>query len=543
MSVVYVLTIPILEDGDDATVEQLRKRAKWDNDDYVCRGLIHNDFKLTLKHLKEELNLIELVIYALRSPSGYNDNKGKRKHHNNTRDDPNKKAKSTCWKCGKTGHIKRDCKGVNVGNTANSSGTKGLVDGSSNSLKGHNMFNKSLQIYYVTYVSEAYFVQDDDIAWWVDSRATVHVCKDRCWFKTYESLNDGYILHMGNESITLGHRRGCIDLRFTSRKIISLFNVLHVFNIRKNLVSNSILNNCGYKQVIESNKFVLSKHGVFIGFGYLSNQMFKLNIINDNIASAFMSTFKLNDSILWHARLGHVHFKRMQDMSKDGMELYMKNREHERIILESFEHGLLIWPMIEENGMTRTKKHAKLFATKKIQADCDLMATNIILQGLPSDVYSLVNHHRVAKDLWEIVQLLMQEKFQVNTKFLNSLPPEWCKFMTDVKLIDSGLAVPVFKQGDDPIDAINKMKSFLSTVVTSRFLTTNNQLRNYSNPRQQATIHDGRVTVQPLQMRPNSNVACSSRTRANTSGIGGRTLGEQRVVKCFNFQKEGHIAR
>nr|GEX06415.1 zinc finger, CCHC-type [Tanacetum cinerariifolium] len=63
---------------------------------------------------------------------------------------------------------------------------------------------------------------------------------------------------------------------------------------RKNLVSSSVLNNCGYKQVIESNKFVLSKH-------------------------AFMSTSKLNDSILWHVRLGHVHFKRMQDMSKDGL--------------------------------------------------------------------------------------------------------------------------------------------------------------------------------------------------------------------------------
>ncbi|GKF82126.1 hypothetical protein Tco_0243782 [Tanacetum coccineum] len=58
--------------------------------------------------------------------------------------------------------------------------------------------------------------------------------------------------------------------------------------------------------------------------------------------------------------------------------------------------------------------------------------------------------------------------------------------------IDSGLAVLVFKQGDDPTDAINKMMSFLSTVITSRFPSTNNQLRNSSNPIQQATIHDGR---------------------------------------------------
>ncbi|GJY20012.1 hypothetical protein Tco_0392578 [Tanacetum coccineum] len=65
--------------------------------------------------------------------------------------------------------------------------------------------------------------------------------------------------------------------------------------------------------------------------------------------------------------------------------------------------------------------------------------------------------------------------------------------------LDSGLTVPVFKQGDDPIDAINHMMSFLSAVVTSRYPTTNNQLRNSSNPRQQATINDGRVTLQPVQ--------------------------------------------
>ncbi|GKA76576.1 reverse transcriptase domain-containing protein [Tanacetum coccineum] len=109
--------------------------------------------------------------------------------------------------------------------------------------------------------------------------------------------------------------------------------------------------------------------------------------------------------------------------------------------------------------------------------------------------------------------------------------------------IDSGLAVPVFKQGDDPIDAINKMMSFLSTIVTSRFPTTNNQLRNSSNPRQQATIHDGRVTVQPVQGRQSSFAAGTSGTRANISGIGGNNSGQQRVVKCFNCQGEGHMAR
>ncbi|GJR54989.1 hypothetical protein Tco_1405510 [Tanacetum coccineum] len=40
MSVVYVLTTPIPEDGENATMDQISKRNKWDSDDYVCRGLI-----------------------------------------------------------------------------------------------------------------------------------------------------------------------------------------------------------------------------------------------------------------------------------------------------------------------------------------------------------------------------------------------------------------------------------------------------------------------------------------------------------------------
>nr|GEY38741.1 hypothetical protein [Tanacetum cinerariifolium] len=67
--------------------------------------------------------------------------------------------------------------------------------------------------------------------------------------------------------------------------------------------------------------------------------------------------------------------------------------------------------------------------------------------------------------------------------------------------LDLGLTFPVFKQGDDPIDAINHMMSFLSAVITSCYPTTNNQLRNSSNPRKQATINDGRVTLQPVHRR------------------------------------------
>nr|GFC46757.1 hypothetical protein [Tanacetum cinerariifolium] len=103
---------------------------------------------------------------------------------------------------------------------------------------------------------------------------------------------------------------------------------------------------------------------------------------------------------------------------------------------------------------------------------------------------------------------------------------------------ETGLVVLVFQKGDDPIDVINHMMSLLTSVVTSRYPATNNRLR--TNPRQQATINDGRVTIQPIQGRQNHMSAGSSRPFA--SGSGG-TSGRQRVIVCYNCKGDGHMAK
>ncbi|GJW93592.1 hypothetical protein Tco_0173264 [Tanacetum coccineum] len=146
------------------------------------------------------------------------------------------------------------------------------------------------------------------------------------------------------------------------------------------------------------------------------------------------------------------------------------------------------------------------------------------------------------------------EQFQVNTKFLNTLPAEWSKFVTNVKLVKDLHTTNVdqihaylqqherhanevlFKHGDKLIDAINHMMLFLTSVITSRYLAANKQLRTSSNPRQQATIYDGKVTVQPVQGRQTTFTAGTTRTY--TPGASGSNSRKQKTDKVLLVQAQ-----
>nr|GEU52915.1 hypothetical protein [Tanacetum cinerariifolium] len=143
--------------------------------------------------------------------------------------------------------------------------------------------------------------------------------------------------------------------------------------------------------------------------------------------------------------------KDMYDSWKSIMELYLMDRPHGRMIIESVENGLLIWPTIKENRLTRPRKYSELTPAEAIQAGCDVKATNIILQGLPPE-------------LW-----------------------------------------------------------------------------NLSNPRKQATINDGRVTLQPVQGRQISFV--TGNTVTYTPGTSGSDSGKQSTVICYNYKGEGHMSK
>nr|GEV62075.1 retrovirus-related Pol polyprotein from transposon TNT 1-94 [Tanacetum cinerariifolium] len=241
-------------------------------------------------------------------------------------------------------------------------------------------------------------------------------------------------------------------------------------------------------------------------------------------------------------------------------------RQHGRMILESVKNGPLLWSTIEENGVTRVKKYSELSTTEAIQADCDVKATNIILQGLSQEqereckLYDKFDKfayrtRESLRDFYLRFSLLLNdmniynmklEQFQYASQAPSSTPlsikypPNYFQSsvnhnvyiasssipqiehaltvhqQTEFSSSDVRLVVLVFQKSEDPIDAINHMMSFLTAIVTSR------------------------VTIQPIQGRQNSMTAGLS--RAYTSGSSG-TSGKQRVIVCYNCKGIGHMSK
>ena len=66
---------------------------------------------------------------------------------------------------------------------------------------------------------------------------------------------------MGNSAVSKVEGKEKVILKWTSKKELTLNDVLHVSDIRKKLISGSILSKKGFRMVFESDKFVLTKGG------------------------------------------------------------------------------------------------------------------------------------------------------------------------------------------------------------------------------------------------------------------------------------------
>ncbi|GKE62739.1 hypothetical protein Tco_1513106 [Tanacetum coccineum] len=137
----------------------------------------------------------------------------------------------------------------------------------------------------------------------------------------------------------------------------------------------------------------------------------------------------------------------------------------------------------QQLGLKRARVYSDLSPEDKDRYNADIPETNILLQGLPKDIYTLINHYTKAKDIWDNVKMLLEgleltkedqesqlyddfehfrqnkgetihdyyvwfsklindmrnikitmSRMQLNSKFVNNMFPEWGRFVTTVKL-------------------------------------------------------------------------------------------------------------
>ncbi|GJX86822.1 hypothetical protein Tco_0337596 [Tanacetum coccineum] len=177
--------------------------------------------------------------------------------------------------------------------------------------------------------------------------------------------------------------------------------------------------------------------------------------------------------------------KSMYDSWASRIRLFIKGKKNGRMMLDSIDEGSLVYPtVVGEDGQTRPKKYSELTEVQQLQDDCDVQATNIILHGLPPDVYALVNHQEAAKDIWDRVKLLMKgtelsyqecgcrlynlfDKFaSVQGETLYEYYWRFSQLINDMHTSVNMNDMLMNYQGDDPIDCINKAISFLSIIAS-----------------------------------------------------------------------------
>ncbi|GKA95605.1 reverse transcriptase domain-containing protein [Tanacetum coccineum] len=247
-----------------------------------------------------------------------------------------------------------------------------------------------------------------------------------------------------------------------------------------------------------------------------------------------------------------------------------------RMMLESIENGPFVYPTIEEDGQIRKKKYVELTEQDHLQDECDsakdiwervkllMKGTELSYQKCECKLYNefdkftsikgetlheyYLRFAQIINDMHTISMIMQQ--VQVNTKFLNALRPEWSKFMTDVKL-----AKNMYNTNYDQLYAylsqheghVNEVRMLRERYSDPLALVANHQTQSNST-QNQATMQDGRVTVQQVQGRHGQGyIGTSSKgiaTRSEVNRNGGNTIaGQVRVVKCYNYQGEGHMAR
>ncbi|PHT54634.1 hypothetical protein CQW23_03120 [Capsicum baccatum] len=216
--------------------------------------LMWKDFKNYLKHKRKVMTVEDLIFQlcikednksAERRSKGNStineahdveddqNNSKKRKKAEQTSHQSKKKFKGKCFNCGKIVHKSTDCRAPK----------KGKKKDQANMIESNKECDDMCAMF-----SECNLVGNSR-EWWMDSGATRHVCANNEFFSSFALAQVEEMIYMSNSATAKVEGIGKVGLKIPSGKVLTLNNVLYVSDLRRNLISVSLLDKNGFKCV------------------------------------------------------------------------------------------------------------------------------------------------------------------------------------------------------------------------------------------------------------------------------------------------------
>jgi hypothetical protein len=164
-------------------------------------------------------------------------------------------------------------------------------------------------------------VRDNDDVWYLDYGATCHITSNKEWFIEYENFTNENFVYIGDDSKCQIEGIGTIPIILNNRKYKEIQNVLHVPRLAKNLLSVHLFRKAGYHILFANDITFNDKEGKIITNIEEYNDLFKLGTTPINVCNVANHLYSNKETTqssektkkLWHARLGHIGYKKMKD--------------------------------------------------------------------------------------------------------------------------------------------------------------------------------------------------------------------------------------
>lgn len=211
-----------------------------------------------------------------------------------------------CFKCGKLGHIVRNCP-LNKKDSRNQS----------NFAEGNNEAQGSQKKDDVALSSAT--SQDKGSLWYIDSGATKHMTSRKDLIVDYIQYPQPSEIFLGDDRVIKALGEGKVSLEFydgSNNLTMGMYNVLYVPEIAKNLVSVSAMTGKGAEVLFENDKCYITKDEKTMNIGHLTNS--NLYVINTEPDYANVASSKASLEV-WHCRFGHINHKYVNDLSQKKM--------------------------------------------------------------------------------------------------------------------------------------------------------------------------------------------------------------------------------